>query len=97
MLRSASKLLNTIKYGYNNNNNWRRYQKNFPLQAEPTNFKKEFKAGDKAEFAYGANVAWPKEYKPWMPAYPYQYIIVVVMIILYIDARYERKRVQLGK
>ena len=59
MLRSVSSLTRSVRFGYNNFNNWRRYYKNSPLQGEPKDFKSEFAVGDQAEFAYDNKVAWP--------------------------------------
>ncbi len=47
MLRAASGL-RTIRFGYNNMNNWRRFYKNAPIQSETKLWKKDFKEGDQA-------------------------------------------------
>jgi len=96
MLRTTSSLVRNIKFNYNNYNNWRRYYKNAPIQAEQKEFKKEFKPGDTAEFAYDSNVAWPQEYKPWANQVPYEYAIGFALLLLYIDWRTDRQRVVEG-
>lgn len=58
MLRT-SLLQKTIRFNYNNFNNWRRYFKNHPIQSVPKVFKRNFEAGEQPEFAYDSNVAWP--------------------------------------
>lgn len=45
MLRAASSI-RTLRFNYNNFNNWRRYNKNAAIQTEQKIFKKEFKPGD---------------------------------------------------
>jgi len=90
MLRLST--LKTLRFNYNNFNNWRRYNKSAPLQAEQKVFKKEFKPGEEAEFSYDNKIAWPAEYKPWKGQQPYEYVIGAALIILYIDWRTDRKR-----
>ena len=92
MLRTTSSLLRTVRFDYNNFNNWRRYHKNFPLQSEQKVFKRDFKEGDQPEFAYDSNIAWPEEYKPWKNQVPYEYAIGFALLILYIDWRTDRIR-----
>lgn len=96
MLRSVASLTRTVRFGYNNFNNWRRYYKNSPLEAEPKELKAEFKAGDQPEFMYDSNVKWPEEYKPWNVQVPYEYAFGLVLLILYIDWRTDQQRVKLG-
>ena len=43
MIRSTQRFL---RYNYNNFNNWRRYYKNYPIEAEQKVWKKDFKEGD---------------------------------------------------
>ena len=71
MLRTSNSIIKTVRFNYNNFNNWRRYHKNFPIQSEQKIFKREFKEGDKPEFIYDSNIAWPQEYKPWKNQVPY--------------------------
>jgi hypothetical protein len=40
MLRKQTALLSSIRYFYNNRNNWQRYQKNIPLVTEEQHFQK---------------------------------------------------------
>jgi hypothetical protein len=91
MLRGTA-ALRTIRFNYNNFNNWRRYYKNAPIQSEQKLFKKEFKEGDQPEFAYDSNIAWPDEYKPWKNQVPYQYALGIALMVLYVDWRTERIR-----
>jgi hypothetical protein len=81
-----------LRFGYNNFNNWRRFHKNFPIQAEQKVFKRDFKEGDKPEFIYDSNIAWPEEYRPWRNQVPYEYALGFALLILYIDWRTERTR-----
>ena len=96
MLRTASSLTRTVRFGYNNFNNWRRYFKNHPLQGEPQQLKQDFKAGDQAEFVYDSKVVWPEEYKPWKAQVPFEYALGIALLILYIDWRTDRQRVKQG-
>jgi hypothetical protein len=96
MLRTTSALTKTLRFNYNNFNNWRRYYKNFPIQSEQKIFKKEFNEGDQAEFAYDNKVAWPAEYKPWKNQTPYEYVIGVALMLVYIDWRTDRQRLKAG-
>ena len=48
MLRKQTALLSSIRYFYNNRNNWQRYNKNIPLETEELVLQKDFKVGDKA-------------------------------------------------
>jgi hypothetical protein len=60
MLRKQTALLSSIRYFYNNRNNWQRYNKNIPLETEELTLKKDFQVGDKAEFIYKNNIIFPK-------------------------------------
>ena len=89
MLRSTQRML---RCNYNNYNNWRRYHKNSPVQAEQKVWKKDFQQGDEAEFAYDNKVIWPDAYKPWHNEVPWEYVAGITLIILYIDWRTDRVR-----
>ena len=89
MLRSTQRV---SRYSYNNYNNWRRYYKNSPLQAEPKQWKKSFQAGDEAEFSYDNKIIWPDSYKPWKSPTPFEYVIGFTLMILYFDWRTDRIR-----
>ena len=56
MLKSTQRAL---RFSYNNYNNWRRFSLNSSIQAEQKVWKKDFKEGDEAEFAYDNKVMWP--------------------------------------
>ena len=53
-------LLTSIRYLYNNRNNWQRYNKNIPIITEQVKLKDTFQPGDKAEFIYKNNIIFPK-------------------------------------
>jgi hypothetical protein len=91
MLR-GTRILTNIKFNYNNFNNWRRYYKNAPLQAEQKIFKKQFNQGDEAEFAYDNKIAWPEEYKPWANQVPFEYALGCALLVLYVSWRTDRQR-----
>ena len=92
MLRSVNSLTKTLRCNYNNYNDWRRYQKNYPIQAEPKNWKQNFKEGDSAEFAYDNKIIWPEQYKPWKPTIPFEYVLGLGLIFVYIDCRTDKVR-----
>jgi hypothetical protein len=93
MLRSTGRLL---RFNYNNYNNWRRFYKNYEPQTEPVAWKRDFKEGDQAEFAYNTKVVWPDNYRPWSEHLPAEYALGVVLIILYVDWRTDRIREKEG-
>lgn len=94
MLRSST--LTTLRFNYNNYNNWRRYFKNYPIQSEQKLWKKDFKEGDQPEFSYDSNIAWPDKYKPWAEQRPYEYVLGLGLLILYVDWRTDRIREKEG-
>ena len=89
MLKSTQRVL---RFNYNNFNNWRRYRKNYPVQAEQKEWKKDFKEGDQAEFAYDNKILWPEGYKPWYQEVPYEYAAGIALVILYVDWRTDKIR-----
>lgn len=64
MLRNHKTLLTSLRYFYNNRNNWQRYNKNIPNVAEPLQLQKNFQVGDQSEFIYKNKIVFPKEYRP---------------------------------